>query len=90
MAGNYTISQPAEIQHDELFRVDRTHNALTINPGNSYVKEVTDEPLSDWEMVAQGTAVSVLSGVPGVPSVMLHGAYIRSALRGTGRGRDRR
>lgn len=86
---NHTFSKPVELNEDKLFTTDRRHNALTINPHNSYVRTVTSEPLSDWEMVAQGTAVSVLSGVPGVPSVMLHGAYIRSVMRGEGRGRWR-
>jgi hypothetical protein len=90
MTSNHTFSRPAELREDKLFTIDRRHNALNVNPAGSHVKMVTDDGLSEWEIAAEGTAVSVLSGVPGVPSVMLHGAYIRSALRGGGRGRDRR
>jgi hypothetical protein len=91
MSVNHTFSKPVELHEDKLFSVDRRHNALDFNAlANNHVRQVDDEPLTNWEMVAQGTAVSVLSGVPGVPSVMLHGAYVRSAVRGGGRGRDRR
>lgn len=100
MGANYSISRqvprdPAgEYVHDNLFRADRRDNSLTVNPrANNYVKTVSDEPLSDWDEVFASAATSVLSGVPGVPSVMLNGAYARGALRpssrGLGRGRDR-
>ena len=87
---NHTFSKPVELHEDKLFTVDRQHNALDFNSrANNYVREVTDKPLTSWEQVAESAAVSVLSGVPGVPSVMLNGAYVRSAMRGHGRRRDR-
>jgi hypothetical protein len=100
MATNHTFTRAVprdpseEMVQDKLFRVDRRDNALTINPrANNFVRTVTDEPLSNWEQVFASAATSVLSGVPGVPSVMLNGAYARGALRpsnrGLGRGRDR-
>jgi hypothetical protein len=92
----YTFSKPVEIHEDDefeharLFSIDRRHNALDINPGaNSYVRTVTNEPLSDWGQIFETAATSVLSGVPGVPSVMLSGARLRSSLRGEGRDRWR-
>jgi hypothetical protein len=97
MATNYSISRPAEVQKDELFghavrfAVDKRDNALmpVLNASNSYVRTVTNEPLSDWEQVFETAATAVLSGVPGVPSVMLQGALLRSSLRGEGRDRWR-
>jgi hypothetical protein len=92
MTSNYTFTKhdPDCYVHGKLFGVDRRDNALTINPhANNYVKTVTEAPLSDWDDVFASAATSILSGVPGVPSVMLHSAYVRSALRGHGRGRDR-
>lgn len=92
MTSNYTFTKhdPDRYVTDKLFRVDRRDNALTINPrANNFVRTVTDEPLSNWDAVFASAATSVLSGVPGVASVMLHSAFVRSALRGHGRGRDR-
>lgn len=86
----FTKHDPDQYGHDKLFSTDRRHNGLNINPhANNFVKTVTDEPLSNWDAVFASAATSVLSGVPGVPSAALHGAYVRSAMRGLGRGRDR-
>jgi hypothetical protein len=98
MRGNpYTISRPVpyqtdpEFDHAVTFAVDKRDNALVpvLNASGSYVRTVSNEPLSDWEMVFETAATSVLSGVPGVPSVMLQGARLRSSLRGEGRDRWR-
>ena len=92
----YTFSRPVDLHHDEefeqarLFSVDRRHNGLNVNPGaNNCVRTVDDIGLSDWDQVYDAAATSLLSGVPGVNGPTLHGAYVRSAMRGQGRDRWR-
>lgn len=74
------------------FAIDKQHAAvvpvLSADPGG-HVVTVTDEPLSDWDQVYDSAATSILSGVPGVNGPTLHGAYVRSAMRGQGRPRNR-
>lgn len=92
-----TFSRP-ELNRDEQydqavkFAIDKRHAAvmplLSANPGNGVVT-VDDGPLTDWEQVYESAATSILSGVPGVNGPTLHGAYVRSAMRGQGRPRFR-
>jgi hypothetical protein len=94
---NHHFSRPVtadpsdQYAEDKLFRVDRAHNALTINPGaNNYVRTVTDDPGSlQWDQALQAVGVAVLGQLPGAAGVAVRAAYIRSALRPAGQGGGR-
>lgn len=91
MTANHHFSKPTELHEDKLFRIDRAHNALTINPhANNYVRDVTDGP-GNWQMVTEQAGAQILSSA--FPhsnlAVQARGALIRSSLRGDGRPRER-
>ena len=87
MTSNYTFSQPAEIQHDELFRVDKRVNGLTVNPNNSYVRQVDEDDQMDDALRAAGA--DLLGGqYPYARAGFVRGA-LRPASHGAGRGRFR-
>lgn len=92
MTDNHTFSKhdPDSYRADPLFSIDRRHAALTINPHNSHVKDVTDEP-GQWEMVAEQAGAQILSSAFPHSNLALQAraALIRSAMRGDGRARFR-
>jgi len=89
---NYTFTKPAELHEDKLFSTDRAHNALDFNAlANNHVRQVHDEP-GQWTQVAEQAGAQVLSSVfpHSNAALQAQSALVRSALRGAGRGRDRR
>ena len=90
---NHTFSRPVELNKDELFSIDRRHNALVIDPhANNYVRQVDDSE-SPWTSVAELGAAITFGGAPGAVGVAVNSAAARSVLRpssrGDGRGRWR-
>lgn len=92
MPANHTFTKPVEIRRDELFSVDRAHNALVLNPAvNNHVRTVDNT--SPWESAAELGAAELFGRAPGALGVAANSASVRSVLRpagqGAGRGRFR-
>lgn len=84
----YTISRPVELAGDPLFRTDRAHAALVLNPAvNNYVRTVDNT--SPWESAAELGAAMTFGGAPGALGVAVNGAVVRSVLRPAGQGAGR-
>lgn len=92
---NHTFSTPRsytadpEFDHAVRFAIDRRDAGLIPMPNASGSHVVTVGESSDWEQVAEVGAAQFLGHVPNL-GVPIGSAVIRSALRGSGRDRDRR